>query len=124
MLLSAGLASLVVLATGVVADPSLAIARDSLIRVPISKHINFKGIPDFTKRDRDHLRNLVKRCGHRHQSPTVNKTPNIPLDNIGGIYVATIGVGDLSPKTDSSLILGAPPPGWERITIMLKPRAV
>ena len=101
MLLSTGLASLVVLATGVVADPSLAIARDSLIRVPISKRINFNGIPDFTKRDRDHLRNLVKRSGHRHRSPNVNKIPDIPLNNTGGIYVATIGVGEPATNCES-----------------------
>jgi hypothetical protein len=92
MLLFAGFAPLVVLATGVVADSSPA--RDSIITFPISKRLNFNGIPDFTKRDRDHLRNLVKRGGHRRQSSTVNKTPDIPLNNTGGIYVATIGVGD------------------------------
>jgi hypothetical protein len=99
MLLFAGLAPLVVLATGVVADSTLA--RDSLIKVPISKRINFNGIPDFTKRDREHLRNLVKRGGHRRQSSTANKVPDISLNNTGGIYVATIGVGDPPTNCES-----------------------
>jgi hypothetical protein len=141
MLLLTGLAPLVVLVTGVVADPSLA--RDSLITVPISQRMNFNGIPDFTRRGREHSRNLVKRGGHRRQSSTVNKTPDISLNNTGGIYVATIGIGEpatecesrkflprmvpyliFSPKTDSSLIPGAPLPGWERPSLTLKPRAV
>ena len=103
MLLFAGLAPLVVLATGVVADSSLA--RDSFIRFPISKRLNFNGIPDFTKRDQDHLRNLVKCGGHRRQSSAVNKTPDIPLNNTGGIYVATIGVGDPPTNCESCKFL-------------------
>ena len=136
MLLFAGLALLAVIATGV--------AADSLITVPISKRIDFNGIPDFTKRDREHLRNLVKRGGYRRQSSTAHKTTGIPLNNTGGIYVATIGTGEpatslrtvslvnfclarsliFSPKTNSLLIPGAPRPGWERTSITLKPRTV
>lgn len=101
MLLLAGLAPLVVLATGVVADPSLA--RDSLITFPISKRINFNGIPDFTKRDRKHSRNLVKRGCNRRQSSAVSKTPGIPLNNTGGIYAVNIGVGD--PPTYYQLLV-------------------
>jgi hypothetical protein len=97
MLLVAGLAPLVVLATSVVANPS--VARDSLITVPISKHINFNGAPDFIKRDREHLKNLVRR-GRRWQSLAVNKTPDITLNNTGGIYVATIGVGEPATKCE------------------------
>jgi hypothetical protein len=92
MLLSAGLAPLVLLVAGVIADPSLA--RDSLITVPISKRTDFNAIPDFTKRDRERLRQLVERSSHRRQSSTVSKAPDIPLNNTGGIYVATIGVGN------------------------------
>jgi len=103
MLLFAGLAPLAVLATGVVADSSLA--RDSLVKFPISKRMNFNGKPEFAKRDRDHLRSLVKRHGHRDQSPTVNKTPDIPLNNTGGIYVATIGVGDPPTNCESCKFL-------------------
>ena len=99
MLLLTGLAPLVVLVTGVVADPSLA--RDSLIRVPVSQRTSFYGITDFTPRGREHLRNLVKRGGHRRQSSTVNKTPSIPLNNTGGIYVATIGVGEPATECES-----------------------
>ena len=123
MLLFAGFAPLVVLATGVAAD--FPLARDSLITVPISKRIDFNGIPDFIKRDREHLRDLVKRGGHRRQFSTANKTPSILLNNTGGIYVATIGIGEpatncescnfclarsliLLPKTDSLLIPGVP----------------
>jgi hypothetical protein len=140
LLLAAVLAPLVVLAAGVVADSTPA--RDSLIKVPITKRTNFNGIPDFAKRDREHLRNRVKRGGHRRQSSTINKVPSIPLNNTGGIYVATIGIGEpatncecckflprmvsniLAPKTNSSLIPGAPSPGWERISLSFKPRAV
>jgi hypothetical protein len=99
MLLLAGLAPLVVLAAGVVADPSLA--RDSLVAVPISKRLSFNGIPDFTKRDREHLRSLVKRSCHQRQSSTINKTPDIPLNNTGGIYVATVGVGNPPTNCES-----------------------
>ena len=103
MLLLAEFASLFVLASGVVADPSLA--RDSLIKVPISKRVNFNGVPDFSKRDREHLRKLVKRGGQQRQSSTVNKTPDIPLNNTGGIYVATIGVGDPPTNCESCKFL-------------------
>lgn len=99
VLLLSGLASLAVLATGVVNNPSLA--RDSLIAVPISKRVDFNGIPDFTKRDREHLRNLVKRGGHRHRSLTVNKTPSMPLNNTGGGYVVTVGVGQPPTNCES-----------------------
>jgi cathepsin E len=92
MLLLAGLAPLVVLATGVVANPSLA--RDSVLSVPISKRTNFDGIHNFAKRDREHLRNLVKRGCQQRQSSTVNKTPDIPLNNTGGIYTVIIGIGE------------------------------
>jgi hypothetical protein len=103
MFLLAGLAPLVVLATGVVADSS--VARDSLIRFPISKRINFNGILDFSRRDREHLSNLVKRSGHQRQSSIVNKTSNIPLNNTGGIYVATIGVGEPATNCESCRFL-------------------
>jgi cathepsin E len=93
MFLLAVLAPLVALATGVVAASTLA--RDSLITVPISKRTDFDGIPNFAKRDREHLRNLVKRSGHR---PRCSKTLDMPLNNTGGVYVATIGIGE--PATD------------------------
>ena len=99
MFLFTGLAPLIVLATGLVADPSLA--RDSLVRVPISKRTNFNGISDFSKRDREHLGSLVKRGRHRRQSSTVNKVADIPLNNTGGVYVATIGVGDPPTSCES-----------------------
>ena len=96
MFLFAGFVPLVVLATGLVADPSLA--HDSLLVVPISKRTNFDGVPDFSKRDREHLRNLAKRSSHRRRSSTADKAAHTPLNNTGGIYVATIGVG--SPPTN------------------------
>ena len=99
-LVVAGFAPLVALATSIVADPS--VARDSLITVPISKHIN--RAPDFIKRDREHLRSLVRR-GHRWQSLTVNKSPDTPLNNTGGIYVATIEVGEPATKCESFQLL-------------------
>ncbi|KAI0279620.1 acid protease [Russula aff. rugulosa BPL654] len=92
LLLLARLAPLVVLATGHLTDPSLA--RASLLKVPISKRIDFNGRSDFTKRDREHLRNLVRRGGHRRRSSTVNKITDIALNNTGGIYVANVSVGD------------------------------
>jgi hypothetical protein len=92
LLLLARLAPLVVLATGHLTDPSHA--RASLLKVPISKRIDFNGMSDFTKRDREHLRNLVKRGGHRRRSSTVNKITDIALNNTGGIYVANFSVGD------------------------------
>jgi hypothetical protein len=90
MFLLARLAPLVVLATGLVAGPSLA--RASLLKMPISKRSDFNA--DFVKRDREHLRNLVKRGVHQRQSSTVNEIADIPLTNIGGIYAATVSVGD------------------------------
>ena len=103
MLLFAGLAPLVVLATGVLADSPLA--RDSLVTVPISKRIDLNGIPDFIKRDREHLRNLVKRGGHRRQFSTANKTPSVLLNNNGSIYVATIGIGEPATNCESCKFL-------------------
>ncbi len=94
MLLVAGLVPLVVLATRVLGDPS--VARDSLFTVPISKRISFNGAPDFTQRDRKRLRNLVKR---------VNMAPSIPLNNTGGAYVATIGVGEPATYCESCQFL-------------------
>ena len=105
MFLSAGLAPLVMLAMGLVADPSLALASHYLLTVPISRHVDFNGISDFTKKDREHLRNLVKRGRHRRQSSTVNKVANIPLNNTGGIYVATIGVGTPPTSCGSCIFL-------------------
>lgn len=102
-LLLSGLVPLAVLATAVAADPPLA--RDSLIAMPISKRVNFNGIPEFTKRDREHLRSLVKRGGHRLRSSTVNKTPSIPLNNTGGGYVVTLGVGQPATNCESCKFL-------------------
>ena len=99
MFLLVGLAPLVVLATGLVGSPSLA--QGSHVTVPLSKRTSVSGISDFTKRDWDHWRNLVKRDGHRRQSSTENKTPTIPLNNIGGTYVATISVGDSPSECES-----------------------
>jgi hypothetical protein len=94
MLLLAGLAPLVALVAGVVTDPSPT--RHSFLTVPISKHLDFnaKGMSDFTKRDQEHLRNLVRRGDHRRQSSTVNKVAEIALNNTRGTYVATVSVGD------------------------------
>jgi hypothetical protein len=106
MFLFVGLALLVVLATGLLAEPSLA--HHSLIKVPISKRTTgFNGISDFAKRDREHLRNLVarKRDCARRQSSTASKIVDIPLNNTGGIYVATIGVGDPKKECESCRFL-------------------
>ena len=92
LLLLTGVAPLIALAAGFVADPLLT--RHSLLTVPITRHVEFNGISDFTKRDREHLRNLVKRGRHRRQSSTASKVANTPLNNTGGIYVATIAVGN------------------------------
>ena len=103
LLLLAGLApSLVVLAAGVVADPPFA--RDTLLTVPISKRINYNGIYDLTKRDREHFTNLVKRGGgHRRQSSNINKIPSILINNTGIGYVATIAVGSPPTNCESSV---------------------
>jgi hypothetical protein len=95
MFLSAGLAPLVMLAMALVAEPSLA-----LFKVPISRQVDPIGISDFAKRDREHLRNLVKRGRHRRQASTASKVVDIPLNNTGGIYVATISVGDPSKECE------------------------
>lgn len=101
MLLLTGLAPLVVLATGLVANPSLA--RTPLLKVPISKRADFN--TEFIKRDWEHLRNLGKRGVHQCRSSTVNKIADILLNNIGGIYVANVSVGDPPTTCESCSFL-------------------
>ena len=89
MLLLAGLAPLIVLVAGIVADSSPH--GQSLLKVPITKHVDYNG---FIKRDREHLRNFVRRGGHRRQSSTESKTADMLLNNTAGIYIATVSVGN------------------------------
>jgi hypothetical protein len=92
MLLLAGLAPLVALVAGVVTGSSPP--SHSFLTVPITKHVDFNGMSDFIKRDPGHLRDLVKRGGHRRQSSTGNKVADILLNNTGSGYVATVSVGN------------------------------
>jgi hypothetical protein len=90
MLLIASLTPLVVLATGVAASPTV-IRDGSHISLPISRHLNYDGNLGIIQRDRKRLNNLVS-DGKR--SSTLDETHNLPLNNTGIVYSASVGIGD------------------------------
>jgi|SRR6267154_833490 len=95
MLLIASLTLLVVLVTGVAGGPTV-IRDDSRISLPISRHFNQNGKLGIIQRDRKRLNNLVS-DGKR--SSALHETHNLPLNNTGIVYSASIGIGD--PPTHS-----------------------
>jgi hypothetical protein len=84
MLLVAALAPFVVLATRVIAHPNAL--RDSLISLPITKHINSNGTSSPVLRDRKRWAKLAK--------DDQQSTLEISLNHTAFSYVVNIGVGD------------------------------
>jgi hypothetical protein len=91
MLLLATLAPFVVLATRVVAGPT--VDGDNAthpVSIPITKRITATGTFNVVENDNRRLRFLLK-DGRRHESLTVG----VPLNEVGGeAYTADIGFGD------------------------------
>ena len=100
MLLIASLIPLVVLATGVAAGPTV-IRDDSHISLPISRHLNPNGKLGIIQRDRKRLNNLVS-DGKR--SSTWHETHNLPLNDTGIVYSASVGIGDPPTHCESSIL--------------------
>jgi hypothetical protein len=98
ILLVAVLAPFVELSARVTADPN--VSRNSLVRLPIKKHVNVNhlGSSNHAQRDLIRSRNLVERI-QRRDSSTFEGTINAPLTvNLSeGVYSASIGLG--SPPT-------------------------
>ena len=93
MLLIAALAPFVVLAAGVVADANAN--TNSPISVPIAKKFDVTGSINPSQRER-RRRSLVKGAQKRDLSNSPG-VPNVPLNDDGVYYTASIGVG--SPAT-------------------------
>ena len=92
MLLVTALASLVVLATGVVADPSKH-HHSHPHSLSISKHINTKGKYHPVQKDRSRLKHLVNKANRVNSSSAVEETAGSLLTTDGPFYEAKIGVG-------------------------------
>lgn len=86
MFLIASLTYLVVLATGIVAGPTV-IRDDSHISLPISRHLNHDGNLGIIQRDRSRLNN-------RKRSSILDEPHSLPLNNTGIVYSARVGIGD------------------------------
>jgi hypothetical protein len=102
MLLVTFLVSFVVLATRVVAGPTVIRDSDSRISLSISRHINPNGKLDLIQRDRKHSKNSVKDRQRRSSS-----TPNLTVSDTGTVYVTSVGIGEPATSCESSQL----PPG-------------
>jgi cathepsin E len=101
MLLIASLTPLVVLATGVAAIPTV-IRDNSHISLPISRHLNHNGKLGIIQRDWKRLNNLVS-DGKR--SSAWHETHNLPLNDTGIVYSASVGIGDPPTHCESHQFL-------------------
>jgi hypothetical protein len=106
MLLIAALASFVVLASRVVADPSTT--SNSPISVPIAKHVTRPFNP--SQRDREHLRNLVKGVQRRDFSNSERIISDVHLNDVGLDYTASVGIGNPPTYCESFQFLLAQSP--------------
>jgi hypothetical protein len=93
----ASLSYLVVLATGVVANPILNRGFQAPISLPITRNMSLAGSINFVQRDRARLKNLADAATGLHHpfgASDLGSTPDIPLDDMGTRYATEIGVGD------------------------------
>ena len=90
MLLVTALASFVVLATGVAADPS-SYRRSQPHSLPIAKHINPQNKYHVVQRDRKRLTQLLNKG---NSSNLVERASELPLTDEVSCYEAKIGVGN------------------------------
>jgi cathepsin E len=90
MLLVALLVPFVLLAACIAANP--VFIRDSLVdvSVPITKHVSANNTLNAIQRDRARVANFASRFG----ASTLDIVPNVPLDDYGVVFVASIGVGE------------------------------
>jgi hypothetical protein len=91
MLLVAALASFVVLATRVAADPSDH--GHSPHSLCITKHVGPKGKYNHVQRDRARISHLMNKAKPVNSSKLAEETPEVPLNNTGSYYTAKVGVG-------------------------------
>jgi cathepsin E len=90
MLLVTALASFVVLATSVAAEPS----NRRLHSLSIAKHIDPKGKYYPVQRDRRRFTHLMNKDNRANSSNLVERAGEIPLTNVGSYhYEAKVGVG-------------------------------
>jgi hypothetical protein len=90
MLLVTALASFVVLATSVAADPS----NLRLNSLSIARHIDPKGKYYPVRRDRRRHKHLINKVNRVDSSNLVERTGELPLTNAGSYYEAKVGVGN------------------------------
>jgi cathepsin E len=90
------LSYLVVLATGVAANPISNREFLAPITLSITKNMSLAGQINFAQRDRARLTNLANAATGVHQFGASNsdRTPDVLLDDMGGTYVTEIGIGD------------------------------
>jgi hypothetical protein len=93
----ASLSYLIVLATGVAANPiSNRESPAPIISLPITKNLSLAGQTNFIQRDRARLMNLANAATGVHQfgASNSNSTPDVLLDDMGGSYVIELGIGN------------------------------
>ncbi|KAF8495728.1 aspartic peptidase domain-containing protein [Russula emetica] len=89
------LSYLIVLATGVAANPIVNREPQAPISLPITKNMSLTGRTNFAQRDRARLRNLANAAAGIHQFGASDpNTLDDPLDDMGDTYTIGIGVGD------------------------------
>jgi hypothetical protein len=90
------LSYLIVLATGVAANPIVNRVLQAPISLPITKNMSLTGRTNFAQRDRARLRNLANAAAGVHQfdASDPNTTLDDPLDDMGVSYTIGIGVGN------------------------------
>lgn len=96
MLLVTFLVPFVVLATSVVAGPTVIRDSGSRISLSISRHIDLNGELDLIQRYKKHSKNFPKDVQRRGSS-----TPSLTVNDTGTLYVTSAGVGE--PATSCEL---------------------
>jgi hypothetical protein len=96
MLLVTFLVPFVVLATRVVAGPTVIRDSGSRFSLSLSRQINPNGKLDLIQRDREHSKNSVKDSKRRDSS-----TPSLTINDTGTIYVTSVGVGEPATSCES-----------------------
>ena len=102
----ASLSCLVVLSTGVAANPifnRVSQSPNGIISLPISKNISLINRNTFLQNDRERLKNMVKTTAGIDQFDASNADAiDIPLDDMGALYATNFGVGDPETPCDPS----------------------
>lgn len=100
----ASLSCLVVLSTGVAANPIFnrnSQSPNGIISLPISKNRSFINRNNFVQNDRARLKNLVTvTAGVDKFDASDADAIDIPLDDMGALYATNFGVGDPENSCD------------------------